>query len=111
MKVRYVHSVDDTFAPIGGVSGIKWQEDFEYYLQLLTEGLQKKKPSILNVFRVWDQKFYPNSEDGLAHGIDSDDEGAESKRAALEEMNAEEPEDDSSGDDGEPGVGSEDNEL
>ncbi|KAJ6565218.1 hypothetical protein DFH09DRAFT_850028, partial [Mycena vulgaris] len=49
--VRWVYSVDDTFGATGPVSGIEWQEDFEYYLQLLTEGLQKKKPSILNVFR------------------------------------------------------------
>ncbi|KAJ7687005.1 hypothetical protein B0H17DRAFT_1136513 [Mycena rosella] len=97
--LRYVYSVDDTFGPTGAVSGIEWQEDFEYYLQLLTEGLQKKKPSILNVFRVWDQKFYPNSEDGLAGGVDSDDEGAEGKRAALEGMNAEEPEGNSEGED------------
>jgi hypothetical protein len=96
-----VHSVDDTFGPTGAVSGIEWQEDFEYYLQLLTEGLQKKKPSILNIFRVWDRKFYPNSEDGLAHSVDPNDEGAEGRRAALEEMNAEEPEDDSGGEDDE----------
>ncbi|KAJ7028302.1 hypothetical protein C8F04DRAFT_1237598 [Mycena alexandri] len=42
------------------------QQDFGYYLQLLTEGLQKKKPSVLEIFRVWDRKFYPNSEEGLA---------------------------------------------
>lgn len=59
---------------------------------MLTEGLQQKSPSILNVFRVWDRKFYPNSEDRLGDGVDSDDEGAEGRRAAIEEMNAEEPE-------------------
>ncbi|KAF8211915.1 hypothetical protein K438DRAFT_1567586 [Mycena galopus ATCC 62051] len=90
--VRWVYSVDDIFGPTGATSGIEWQEDFEYYLQLLTEGLQKKKPSIMEVFCMWDQKFYPNSEDSLAGGFDSDDEGAEGRRAALEEMNAEEPE-------------------
>ncbi|KAJ6496838.1 hypothetical protein DFH09DRAFT_1447898 [Mycena vulgaris] len=94
--VRWTHSVDNIFGPTGAESGIEWQEDFEYYLQLLTEGLQKKKPSILNVFRAWDRKFYPNSDDGLAGGVGSDDEGAEGRRAALEEMNAEEPEDNGS---------------
>jgi hypothetical protein len=60
----------------------------------LTEGLLKKKPSILNIFRVWDKKFYPNSDEGLANGVDSDDEGEEGRRAALEEMNAEDSGDD-----------------
>jgi hypothetical protein len=97
-----VYSVDDTFLPTGAASGIEWQQDFDYYLQLLTEGLQKKKPSILEVFRVWDQKFYPNSEDGLAGGVGSDDEGEEGRRAALEEMNAEEPEEEDGNNEEEP---------
>ncbi|KAJ7699448.1 hypothetical protein B0H14DRAFT_2649149 [Mycena olivaceomarginata] len=78
-----------------GGQDLEWQEDFKYYLQLLTEGLQKKKPSILNIFCVWDRKFYPNSEDRLAHSTDPNDEGVEGRWAALEEMNAKEPEDDS----------------
>ncbi|KAJ7743895.1 hypothetical protein B0H14DRAFT_3607172 [Mycena olivaceomarginata] len=89
MWLRWVLSVDDTFMATGPTSAIEWQKDFEYYLQLLTEGLLKKMPSILNVFRVWDNKFYPNSDEGLANGVDSDDEGDEGRRAALEEMNAE----------------------
>ncbi|KAJ7808443.1 hypothetical protein B0H14DRAFT_2608935 [Mycena olivaceomarginata] len=73
--------------------------DFEYYFQLLTKGLQKKKPSILNIFRVWDRKFCPNCKDGLADGVDPDDEGAEGRLATMEEMNAEEPEDGGGGED------------
>ncbi|KAJ7463990.1 hypothetical protein FB451DRAFT_1492048 [Mycena latifolia] len=38
-------------------------------------------------------KFYPNSERGLTAGVDSDDEGAEGRQAAQDEMNAEEAED------------------
>ncbi|KAJ7144209.1 hypothetical protein C8R44DRAFT_535692, partial [Mycena epipterygia] len=49
--LRWLHSVDEEFVPTGGTTGIEWQQDFEYYLQLLTEGLLKKKPSILNIFR------------------------------------------------------------
>jgi len=100
--LRWLYSVDDTFAPKGTISMIEWQKDFEYYLQLLTEGLLKKKPSTLNIFRIWDRKFYPNSEDGLADGVDYDDEGEDGRQAALEAMNAEEPEqdDDEDGDDG-----------
>ncbi|KAJ7803108.1 hypothetical protein B0H14DRAFT_2613672 [Mycena olivaceomarginata] len=74
-------------------------DDFEYYFQLLTKGLQKKKPSILNIFCVWDRKFCPNCEDGLADGVEPDDEGVEGKLVTLEEMNAEEPEDGSSSED------------
>jgi len=87
--LRWLFSVDDTFVPTGSTSAIEWQQDFEYYLQLLTEGLLKKKPSTLNIFRVWDQKFYPNSDEGMANGVDSDDEGEQGRQAALEEMNAE----------------------
>ncbi|KAJ7274787.1 hypothetical protein C8J57DRAFT_1592121, partial [Mycena rebaudengoi] len=90
--LRWLYSVDDIFVPTGSTSAIEWQKDFEYYLQLLTEGLLKKKPSILNIFRVWDNKFYPNSDEGLANGVDSDDDAEEARRAALEEMNAEEAE-------------------
>ncbi|KAJ7880658.1 hypothetical protein B0H13DRAFT_2345541 [Mycena leptocephala] len=93
--LRWLFSVDDTFVSTGPTSAIEWQQDFEYYLQLLTEGLLKKKPSILNVFRVWNQKLYPNSDEGLANGVDSDDEGEQGRRAALEEMNEEDSEPDS----------------
>ncbi|KAJ7276676.1 hypothetical protein C8J57DRAFT_1504508 [Mycena rebaudengoi] len=90
--LRWLYSVDDEFLSTGTTSAIEWQMDFEYYLQLLTEGLLKRKPSILNIFRIWDNKFYPNSDEGLANGVDSDDEAEESRRAALEEMNEEEAE-------------------
>ncbi|KAJ7715085.1 hypothetical protein DFH07DRAFT_785663 [Mycena maculata] len=76
-KLRWILSVDETFLPTGSVSAIEWQADFEFYLQILTEGLLKKKPSILNIFRVWDNKFYPNSDESLAGGVDS-----RSKRAS-----------------------------
>ncbi|KAJ7430759.1 hypothetical protein B0H11DRAFT_2390248 [Mycena galericulata] len=98
VELRWVLSVDETFLPTGSTSAINWQKDFEYYLQLLTEGLLKKKPSIVNIFRVWDNKFYPNSDQGLADGVDSDDEAEEGRQAALEEMNAEDSGDDENGD-------------
>ncbi|KAJ6529295.1 hypothetical protein B0H19DRAFT_1083048 [Mycena capillaripes] len=39
------------------------------------------------------QQFCPNSDEGLANGVDSDYEGEEGRRSALEEMNAENTED------------------
>ncbi|KAF8126116.1 hypothetical protein K438DRAFT_2001648 [Mycena galopus ATCC 62051] len=45
---------------------------------------------------MWDQKFYHNSEDDLAGEVGSDDEGAEGRRVALEEMNVIKPENGSS---------------
>ncbi|KAJ7646384.1 hypothetical protein DFH06DRAFT_1300691 [Mycena polygramma] len=96
--LRWIFSVDEEFLPSGGMSGIDWQKDFEYYLQLLTEGLAKKKPSIMNVFREWDSKFYPNSDEGMAAGVDADDEAEEGRREALEEMEDEELEHDGSDD-------------
>ncbi|KAJ7639764.1 hypothetical protein DFH06DRAFT_1217792 [Mycena polygramma] len=96
--LRWIFSVDEEFLPSGGMSGIDWQKDFEYYLQLLTEGLAKKKPSIMNVFREWDSKFYPNSDEGMAAGVDADDEAEEGRREALEEMDDEEPENDAGSD-------------
>ncbi|KAJ7724748.1 hypothetical protein DFH07DRAFT_783221 [Mycena maculata] len=97
-KLRWILSVDETFLPTGSVSAIEWQADFKFYLQILTEGLLKKKPSILNIFRVWDNKFYPNSDESLAGGVDSNDEAEQGRQAALEEMNAEESADDSNED-------------
>ncbi|KAJ7621707.1 hypothetical protein DFH06DRAFT_1482251 [Mycena polygramma] len=96
--LRWIFSVDNEFLPTGDTSNIDWQKDFEHYLQLLTEGLAKKKPSILHVFRVWDSKFYPNSDEGMAAGVDSDDEAEQGRQAALEDMNAEESEHDNASD-------------
>ncbi|KAJ6462975.1 hypothetical protein C8R45DRAFT_940636 [Mycena sanguinolenta] len=96
--LRWLFSVDDQFLPTGRTSAIEWQKDFEFYLQFLSEGLLKKKASVLNIFRVWDRKFYPNYDESLADGPASDDEAEESRRAALEEMNADESEQGDGGD-------------
>ncbi|KAJ7665852.1 hypothetical protein DFH06DRAFT_984782 [Mycena polygramma] len=96
--LRWIFSVDNEFLLTGDTANIDWQKDFEHYLQLLTEGLAKKKPSILNVFREWDSKFYPNSDEGMAAGIDLDDEAEQGRQAALEDMNAEESEHDNASD-------------
>jgi hypothetical protein len=39
--------------------GINYQDDYDHYLQLLIDRLDKHKKSILNVFREWDQTFFP----------------------------------------------------
>ncbi|KAE9398623.1 hypothetical protein BT96DRAFT_821759 [Gymnopus androsaceus JB14] len=54
--------VNDMFLPVGSTTGIEWWLDFDFYLQYLSEGLQKWKPSVLKIFCVWDKVFYPNDE-------------------------------------------------
>ncbi|KAJ7744403.1 hypothetical protein B0H16DRAFT_1463279 [Mycena metata] len=54
------------------------------YLEYLTTGLEKRKASVINIFRVWDAIFYPNS---MASG--SADDG-KSTAAAMDALNADE---------------------
>lgn len=71
--------------------GINYQDDYDHYLHLLIDGLDKCKKSILNVFQEWDETFFPAT---LETGF-----GARSRTAndaamaqALEMLNAGEEE-------------------
>ncbi|KAJ7193006.1 hypothetical protein GGX14DRAFT_577681 [Mycena pura] len=55
--LRWAHSRDEEFGPVGDVTGIEWWKDFNVYLQNLETGLAEKSDCVENIFRVWDAKF------------------------------------------------------
>lgn len=62
---RWALSSDDFLQNVGTNTGINYGNDFEEYLEVLMTGLRKKKKSILNVFKEWDQVIFPNSDSSL----------------------------------------------
>ncbi|KIJ43727.1 hypothetical protein M422DRAFT_140968, partial [Sphaerobolus stellatus SS14] len=56
----FAASEDKKFQPIGSHIKINYQEDYEFYLKYLLEGLQSKSPSVLNIMDTWNQMLYPD---------------------------------------------------
>ncbi|KAJ7906928.1 hypothetical protein B0H13DRAFT_2332977 [Mycena leptocephala] len=50
---------------------INWAADYELYLTYLTTGLKKRKASVLKIFRVWDDIFFPGRSDASARAEDN----------------------------------------
>lgn len=69
---RWALSADDCLQSVGANTGINYGRDFEEYLEVLMTGLQKKKKSVLNIFRQWDQVIFPNSDSSLVGHADKD---------------------------------------
>lgn len=61
---RWAASPDVEFHEVGRESQINWQAHYETYLKYLTDGLLKKKTSVVKIFRIWDQTLFPNSTSG-----------------------------------------------
>jgi hypothetical protein len=56
------------------------------------QGLQQHKASVLNIFRVWDETFFPNTDTSLSgkrHG-GQDSNNEQSTKDALDALNADE---------------------
>jgi len=87
---RWALSSDDFLQSVGNNTGINYARDFEEYLEILVRGLQKKKRSILNVFREWDRVVFPNSDSSL---VDRDQETSSGLKTAMEMLEADETED------------------
>ncbi|KAJ7108278.1 hypothetical protein C8R44DRAFT_680410, partial [Mycena epipterygia] len=56
---RFALSADESLRENGTATGINWAADYEMYLKYLTTGLDKRKASVLKIFRVWDDIFFP----------------------------------------------------
>ncbi len=78
---------------MGTNTGINYRNDFEEYLELLLKGIQRRKRSVLNVFKEWDRVLFPNSdssaigEPGSGHKISS------GMKTALDMLDGDEDED------------------
>ncbi|KAJ7270549.1 hypothetical protein C8J57DRAFT_1508579 [Mycena rebaudengoi] len=62
-------SADEQLQTKGAITGIDWLARFEFYLKYLTIGLEERRASVINIFKVWDTKFFPDSDASMAsHG-------------------------------------------
>jgi hypothetical protein len=82
-QCRWALSSDEHLQSRGNNTGIDYGKDFEEYLELLITGLQQKKKSILNVFRVWDRVIFPNSDSMLVKQAVVTNSGMKTARAIL----------------------------
>ncbi|KAF8582419.1 hypothetical protein K439DRAFT_1618307 [Ramaria rubella] len=84
---RFALSADHQLQPTGASTHILYQDNFEYYLQYLIEGLLKKKSLVLAIFRTWNKEFYPHSI-GTIEANDTEDGMDESMQEALADLDA-----------------------
>ncbi|KAJ7201090.1 hypothetical protein GGX14DRAFT_571664 [Mycena pura] len=90
---RWAASADVEFTPRGAETGIDWQADLERYIEYLQNGLNKRKASVLNIFREWDELFFPDSETSLAGTCGDDEDHVEKQmRDVMDLLNADEEE-------------------
>lgn len=54
------------------------------------KGVQKRKKSVLNVFREWDRVLFPNSDSGLVSAAGHDRDANSNLRVALSMLDADE---------------------
>lgn len=73
-----------------GITSISYCDLFDNYLGSLKRGLAGKKPSVLNIFRTWDQTLFSATED---MGLAADEKPAnEATRQVMAMLDEEEPE-------------------
>lgn len=97
-------SADKSLLSHGSKTGISYQEDYEYYFKYLHKGLYNKKSYVLDIFKVWNEVFYPGVTDTASPSTTiptkPDDENLEALLADLsaqedadeEDVEAQEPE-------------------
>jgi hypothetical protein len=51
---------------VGSSTGIQYFKDYEEYLTLLETGLRARKKTIVNIFKEWDTKIFPETDSSLA---------------------------------------------
>ncbi|KAF8591296.1 hypothetical protein K439DRAFT_1611304 [Ramaria rubella] len=75
---------DIQLQPTGASTCIPYQENFEHYLKYLTDGLLKKKASVIAIFHSWNQEFYPHTTPEMNNTGEADDESVQEALANLE---------------------------
>ncbi|KAF7325100.1 hypothetical protein MKEN_00553100 [Mycena kentingensis (nom. inval.)] len=84
--VCWVHSRDQEFLPIGDVTKIHWEEHYEKYLRWLYRGLADKVDCVVELFRIWDEKFYPQWMDEAGDGEQTPTAADESTDVAMDAL-------------------------
>ena len=65
MQARWALSSDVSLQEVGNRTGIRYFQDYEEYLTLLESGLQRRKKTIINIFKEWDAKIFPETDSSL----------------------------------------------
>ncbi|KAJ7633299.1 hypothetical protein B0H17DRAFT_961776, partial [Mycena rosella] len=89
---RWAVSADTTLTAQGVQTGINWHADLEKYIQYLQNGLDKRKASVLKLFREWDELFFPDSETSLARNNDDEDREDQTTKDVMDMLDADEEE-------------------
>ena len=90
IQARWALSGDDTLQDVGSCTGINYFNDFEEYLTILETRLRRRKKSILNIIKEWDEKIFPKHESSLVKGKKKDEGSGLKKAMDLFEANSEE---------------------
>ena len=64
---------------MGSSTGIRYFKDYDEYLTLLETGLRTRKKTIVNIFKEWDTKIFPETDFSLADVESSKDDTANLK--------------------------------
>ena len=78
-QARWALSSDVSLQEVGSSTGIRYFKDYEEYLTMLEAGLRRRKRSIVNIFREWDAKIFPETASSLAGAKPSKDDAADLK--------------------------------
>ena len=73
LQARWGLSSDVSFQEVGSNTGIRYFQDYEEYLTMLEIGLRHRKKTIVNIFKEWDAKIFPDTDSSLAGVKSSND--------------------------------------
>jgi len=77
---------------VGSSTGIQYFKDYEEYLTLLEIGLRTRKKTILNIFKEWDAKIFPETDSSLA-GVEPTKDDAANLKVLMESLEKDADED------------------
>ncbi|KAJ7853017.1 hypothetical protein B0H14DRAFT_2354529 [Mycena olivaceomarginata] len=89
---RWAVSADIELTPRGAETGINWQADLEKYIKYLQNGLDKRKASVLRIFREWDEIFSPDTDSSLGANGNGGGDAEKQMQDAMDLLNADEEE-------------------
>ncbi|KAJ7711786.1 hypothetical protein B0H14DRAFT_3524321 [Mycena olivaceomarginata] len=89
---RWAVSADIELTPRGAETGINWQAALEKYIKYLQNGLDKRKASILRIFREWDEIFFPDTDSSLGANGNGGGDAEKQMQDAMDLLNADEEE-------------------
>ncbi|THU75756.1 hypothetical protein K435DRAFT_590977, partial [Dendrothele bispora CBS 962.96] len=81
LRTCWAVSEDNYLQEYGKHTMIDWQQDFESYLMYLLNGIRQKKVCVVELFRLYDEIFFPGTSSEGGHGAvvrkNMDDQDAE----------------------------------